>query len=235
MTPAHIEIKNLDHLYPDGACALNDVSFSVVQGEALAVLGANGAGKSTLLLHLIGCLLPTSGKVLVGGQPVSRKNLALIRKKIGLVFQDPDDQLFMPTVLEDATFGPINMGMARNEAERIALNCLELVGMAHLSQRPPFRLSAGEKRAVAIATVLAMNPEVLAMDEPSAHLDPRGKRGLIDLLQNFKLTRIIATHDLELAGKVCKNAILLNKGRVVAQGQTAKILADESLMRAHGL
>jgi cobalt/nickel transport system ATP-binding protein len=235
MNPGDLDIRDLTHTYPDGTRALDKVSFHVAAGEALAVLGANGAGKSTLLLHLNGCLLPQSGEVRVGGQVLARATLPAIRRAVGLVFQDPDDQLFMPSVAEDVAFGPRNMGLSPDAAARVAQDCLERVGMAHVSHRPPFRLSAGEKRAVSIAAALALEPEVLVLDEPSSNLDPCGRRRLMELLRGFEHTRLVATHDLELAVEVCPRALILDQGRVVAQGPTAELLNDEPRMLAHGL
>ncbi len=230
-----VEARNVCFAYPGGAPALQDVSFRITHGEAVALVGANGAGKSTLLLHLNGCLMPASGEVRIGDAPLTRATLAAARRAVGLVFQDPDDQLFMPTVFEDVAFGPLNAGLPPGEAERRARAALERVGLAGLGDRPPYRLSAGEKRAVAIATVLAMAPDILVMDEPSSHLDPRGRRRLIGLLKSFEHTRIIATHDLELVVEVCSRAIVLDGGKVVADGPARELLNDEALMLAHGL
>ena len=230
-----IEARQVCFDYPDGTPALRDVSFRITHGEAVALVGANGAGKSTLLLHLNGCLQPASGEVLIGDVPLTRTTLAAARRAVGLIFQDPDDQLFMPTVFDDVAFGPLNAGLPPEEVKRRARAALERVGMAHLERRPPYRLSAGEKRAVAIATVLAMTPDILVMDEPSSNLDPQGRRRLIAWLQSFSHTRIIATHDLELVVAVCSRAIILAGGRVVADGPARELLNDEALLNAHGL
>lgn len=230
-----VQVDRVTYAYPDGTPALADVSFTVPAGYSLALVGANGAGKSTLLLQLNACLLPSSGTVRIGDLPVNRASAPQVRREVGLVFQDADDQLFMPTVLEDVAFAPRHRGLSPAEAEGLALAALERVGMAHLRDRAPYRLSAGEKRAVAIATVLAQEPSVLALDEPSANLDPRARRRLIDLLGSFGHTRIIATHDLELGLAVCDQTAVLDGGRLVAQGPTRAILADEPLMLAHGL
>jgi cobalt/nickel transport system ATP-binding protein len=230
-----IEVRDLCYAYPGHGEALRGVSFGVAPGEAVGIIGCNGAGKSTLLLHLNGCLAPARGEVRIGGVLLTRQTLGQARRAVGLVFQDPDDQLFMPTVFEDVAFGPLNQGLADGEAEARSLAALQRVGMAHLRDRPPHRLSAGEKRAVAIATVLAMEPDILVMDEPTAHLDPRGRRRLIDLLRTFAHTKIIATHDLELVVDLCSRVFVMDAGRIVAAGSTAELLGDEALMLAHGL
>lgn len=230
-----VDVKELAHAYPDGTEALRGVSFHIGHGEAVALVGANGAGKSTLLMHLNGYLATERGEVRIGDTSVTRETAALVRRAVGMVFQDPDDQLFMPTVGEDVAFGPLNAGLPSEQVERRVAAALERVGMAHVRGRPPYRLSAGEKRAVAIATVLAMEPDILVMDEPSANLDPRARRRLINLLVSFEHTRIIATHDLELVVEVCPRVIVLDAGRIVADGKTEEVLDDEALMLAHGL
>lgn len=230
-----IEINDASYVYPDGTQALRAVSLCVETGEAVALVGANGAGKSTLLLHMNGTLFATQGEVRVAGVAVSRPTLNHARRTVGMVFQDPDDQLFMPTVEEDVAFGPRHAGLVPDEVERRTHEALARVGMVHLRARPPYRLSAGEKRAVAIATVLAMAPDVLVMDEPSSNLDPRGRRRLIEQLRSFEHARVIATHDLELVVEVCSRVIVLDGGRVVAQGPVRELLNDEARMLAHGL
>ena len=230
-----VEVRGLGFTYADGTEALKDVSFRVTHGGAVGILGANGAGKSTLLLHLNGSLAPTRGEVRIGDAPLTRATLAAARRAVGMVFQDPDDQLFMPTVFEDVAFGPLNRGLPADEVRRLVAMALARVGMTHVQDRPPYRLSAGEKRAVAIATVLAMSPDILVMDEPSSNLDPRGRRRLIELLRSFEHTKIIATHDLELVVEVCPRVIVLDGGAVVAEGPAEQVLADEPLMLAHGL
>jgi cobalt/nickel transport system ATP-binding protein len=230
-----VEVRDLHFAYPDGTEALRGVSFRITHGGAVALVGANGAGKSTLLLHLNGALSPTRGEVRIGETPLTPATLAAARRAVGMVFQDPDDQLFMPTVFEDVAFGPLNAGLAADEVERRVAAALERVGMARLAGRPPYKLSAGEKRAVAIATVLSAMPDILVMDEPSSNLDPRGRRRLIELLRSFEHTKIIATHDLELVVEVCAQVIVLDGGRVVAEGPAREILSDEALMLAHGL
>lgn len=235
MNPAIIEVEQLRYAYPDGTDALRGLSFRIAPGESVALVGANGAGKSTLLLHLSGTLTAVGGEVRIGGTAVTPATVAAARARVGVVFQDPDDQLFMPTVGEDVAFGPLNMGLPPEEVERRVAEALGRVGVAHLRGRPPYRLSAGEKRAVAIATVLAMSPEVLVMDEPSSNLDPRGRRRLIDWLRSFEHTKVIATHDLELVVEVCSRVIVLDGGRLVAEGAVDALLNDEALMVSHGL
>ena len=230
-----VEVTDLHFAYPDGTEALRGVSFRITHGESVAIIGGNGAGKSTLLQHLNGYLMPQRGEVRIGDVPLTRATAASIRRAVGAVFQDADDQLFMPTVFEDVAFGPLNLGLPAAEVEQRGEAALQRVGMAHLRDRPPYKLSAGEKRAVAIATVLAVAPDVLVMDEPSSNLDPRGRRRLIELLQSFEHTKIIATHDLEFVVEVCPRVIVLDHGAIVAQGSARELLNDEALMLAHGL
>jgi cobalt/nickel transport system ATP-binding protein len=230
-----VEARNVIYTYPDGTEALKGVSFRISHGEAVALVGSNGAGKSTLLLHLNGYLTPVQGDVVIGDTVVKPETAALARRAVGLVFQDPDDQLFMPTVAEDVAFGPLNAGLPPEQVEQRVTQALERVGMTHVRERPPYHLSAGEKRAVAIATVLAMSPDILVMDEPSANLDPRARRRLIELLHSFEHTRIIATHDLEMVVEVCSRVIVLDGGKVVADGPVREVLNNEALMQAHGL
>lgn len=230
-----VEISNLSFAYPDGTHALNGVSFRIEHGESVALVGANGAGKSTLLLHLNGCLLPTVGTVRVGDVIIAPETVKAARRAVGMVFQDPDDQLFMPTVADDVSFGPMNMSLPAHEIEERTRSALARVGMEHVSERPPYRLSAGEKRAVAIATVLSMEPDILVMDEPSSNLDPRSRRRLIELLKSFEHTKIVATHDLELVVEVCSRIILMDSGKIVADGPSHALLNDEPLMLSHGL
>ena len=230
-----VEVKDLVFAYPDGTEALKGVSFRITHGECVAVIGGNGAGKSTLLQHLNGYLMPQRGDVRVGDFSLTPETAAAVRRSVGMVFQDSDDQLFMPTVFEDVVFGPLHLGMTAGEAGKRAQEALERVGMTHLRDRPPYKLSAGEKRAVAIATVLSGVPDVLVMDEPSSNLDPRGRRRLMELLRSFEHTRIIATHDLELVVELCPRVIVLDGGRVMADGPAGELLGDEALMLKHGL
>ena len=226
-----IEIEHLRHVYPDGTEALHDVTFSVTHGESVAVIGANGAGKSTLLAHLNGHLLSESGEVRIGHVPVSRGTLDQVRRTVGMVFQDPDDQLFMPTVREDVAFGPINLGIAGEELKRCVADALRRVDAEHLSGKAPYHLSAGEKRRVAIATVLSMSPNVLVMDEPTNGLDPYARRQLIGLLKDFRHSKIITSHDLDMVLEVCERTIVLSGGAVRADGPTREIFRDEGLLR----
>lgn len=229
-----VEARDLSYCYPDGTPALDKVSFLIHHGESVAVIGSNGAGKSTLLLQLNGVLRPTAGEIRIGDFPIAPGNLASIRRTVGMVFQDPDDQLFMPTVFEDVAFGPLNMGLAATELEACVARALTTVGASHLAQRPPYRLSAGEKRAVAIAGVLAMSPSILVLDEPSDGLDPAARRRLIGLLNGFSHTRIIATHDLDLVLDVCSRVLVMRHGSIEADGPPASIFADaELLARCH--
>jgi len=230
-----LEIRDLYYSYPDGTEALKGISFGVVRGSAVALVGANGAGKSTLLHHLNGYLSTTRGEVRIGETLVTRKTASDVCYAVGMVFQDSDAQLFMPTVSEDVAFGPLNAGLSPEQVVQRVDTALERVAMTHVRERPPYRLSSGEKRSVAIATVLAMEPDILIMDEPSSNLDPRARRRLIELLRSFEHTRIIATHDLELAVEVCSRVIVLDEGMIVADGPILDILNDEALMLAHGL
>jgi cobalt/nickel transport system ATP-binding protein len=229
-----IRVENLHYRYPDGTYALKGVSLCVGEGESVAIVGPNGAGKTTLLLHFNG-ILRGSGKVFVFGEEVTSRNLLSVRKLVGLVFQDPDDQLFMPTVLEDVAFGPLNLGLSQEEAVKRAINALEMVGMSYAANKSPHQLSFGERKRVAIATVLAMEPKVLVLDEPTANLDPRSRRQLLSLLRRLEVTKIVATHDLDAALFLCDKAILMDDGQIVAIGETREIFSDEALMEAHGL
>jgi cobalt/nickel transport system ATP-binding protein len=229
------EVKNLQYIYPDGREALNGVSFRIHHGESVGIVGANGAGKTTLLMLLVGALFPSKGEVLVGEVPVAKKTLPLIRQRMGMVFQDPDDQLFMPTVYDDVAFGPRNFNLDEQEVERRVVQAVETVGIAHLKDRAPYKLSGGEKRAASIATILSMIPDILVMDEPSSALDPQSRRRLISLLKGFSHTKIIATHDLDLVFELCERTIVLKEGKVMSAGPTAGILSDAVLMEQSGL
>lgn len=225
-----VETKNLEFSYPDSTQALLGLSFRISHGESVAIVGANGAGKSTLLLHLIGYLTPTSGQVRIGDYPLTSATLQEIRRTVGMVFQDPDDQLFMSTVYDDVAFGPLNLGLPADEVRARVQKALKTVGVLDLQKRPPYRLSAGQKRRVAIATVLSMTPDILVMDEPTSGLDPRSRRQLIELLKSFKHSKIIATHDLDMVLDICERTIIINGGRIEADGPTVDIFQDEKLL-----
>ncbi len=229
-----IKITNLSFTYPDGQQALSEVGLTVYQGETIALIGPNGAGKSTLFLHLNG-ILRSNGRVVVFGVPISDDNLREVRRKVGLVFQNPDDQLFSPTVFDDVAFGPINLGYSPEEVRRSVAKALRWVRMEGYEKRSPHHLSLGEKKRIAIATVLSMTPEILVIDEPTSNLDPRSKWNLITLLKGLPMTRIIASHDLELVRTLCQRVIILDRGQVVAEGSTEQILSDVLLLKNHGL
>ena len=232
-----LEISNLTFSYPDGWQALRGVTFSLRPGEKVAILGPNGAGKSTLLLHLNG-LLFGGGDVSVMGHHVienDKKALGLVRSLVGLVFQDPDDQLFSPTVYDDVAFGPIYMGLPRDEIDYRVRQALSQVGLDGYADRMPFHLSGGEKKRAAIATVLSMHPQVLVLDEPSAGLDPRARRGLINLLDQLEQTILITTHDMHMVKEIFSRSIIMDGGVVVADAPTQEILADQVLLETHGL
>ncbi|MBU2498567.1 MAG: energy-coupling factor ABC transporter ATP-binding protein [Proteobacteria bacterium] len=230
MTHHIVEVKEVEYSYPDTTPALNDISFRIVHGESVAIVGANGAGKSTLLLHLNGYLAPAKGEIRIGDFPLTKETLHSVRRTVGMVFQDPDDQLFMPTVFDDVAFGPLNLGLPTEEVSRRVEEALSTVGALHLKGRPPYKLSRGEKKAVAIATVLSMSPDILVMDEPTSDLDPRARRKLIDLLKGFEHTKIIATHDLDMVLDLCERTIVISEGRVTADGPTNLIFQDEGLL-----
>jgi cobalt/nickel transport system ATP-binding protein len=225
-----IEVKGLKHTYPDGTTALRDISFRITHGESVGIIGANGAGKSTLLLHLNGYLAPTAGGIRIGDFPITKSTLPEIRRTVGMVFQDPDDQLFMPTVFDDVAFGPLNLGLPSDEVERRVLEALELVGAAHLVNKPPYHLSGGEKKRVAIATVLSMSPAILVMDEPTSGLDPFARRRLMALLRDFHHTKIFTSHDLDMVVDLCERTIVLHEGEVRADGPTREIFQNEDLL-----
>ena len=229
-----IDIKGLTFTYPDGRRALEDIDMEVFKRESLGIIGPNGAGKTTLLLHLNG-ILRGKGSVKMLGINMNDGNLKKIRREIGLVFQDPDSQLFCPTVFEDVAFGPLNLKLSPQEVTRRVSDALEKVGLSGFEERAPYHLSLGEKKKVALATVLSMDPQILLLDEPTSNLDPKARRELIKLLQNLKITKIIAGHDLDLISKLCRRVILFNRGRKVAYGNTSEILQNEELLRLNGL
>ncbi len=234
-SPASLDVSGLAFAYPDGHQALFGVDLTIAQGERVALLGPNGAGKTTLVLHLNGILTGGAGTVTVAGLPVDKRNMAEIRRKVGIVFQDPDDQLFMPTVREDVAFGPAAAGMKGPELEACVRKALALVGMEEYADRPPHHLSFGQRRRVAVATVLAMEPEILVLDEPSSNLDPASRRELADILRSLDVTVLMVTHDLPYALELCPRALILSGGVIAADGATGDLLMDEDLMRAHRL
>jgi cobalt/nickel transport system ATP-binding protein len=235
-----MEVRHLSFQFDEGAEALHDVSFAIAPDECVALIGPNGAGKSTTLLHLAG-LLPEpgtgrgSGDVLLFGNPLGRESRVAAHRRVGLLFQDPDDQLFCPTVGEDVAFGPRQLGLRGAALEACVADALSRVGLAGFEQRMPHRLSGGEKKRVALAGLLAYGPEVLVFDEPTSGLDPRGRRQLLGVLTTLKATLLLATHDLALVAELCTRTIVLDGGRVVAEGKTADILNDDDLMFSHGL
>lgn len=231
---AIVAISDLSFSYPDGKQALDGISLAVMPGEKIALVGANGAGKSTLLLHLNG-IFEGSGQIVVGGLEVKKNNLAQIRALVGVVFQNPDDQLFSPTVFEDVAYGPIYQGLDKAAVLEKVKQALEAVHMQGYEERNPYHLSGGEKKRIAIATVLSMQPKILVFDEPTAGLDPRARRELIDLLHELPQTMLIATHDLGLVKRLTTRTVILNRGKIAADGPTPEILADEQLLEANGL
>jgi cobalt/nickel transport system ATP-binding protein len=255
MTATAVEVTGLTYRYPDGRLALDNVSLALRAGESVALVGPNGAGKSTLLLHLNG-ILPdrgrsgspihahghdhthpgrSAGTIRVDGIEVNERNAPEVRRRVGLLFQDPDDQLFCTSVLEDVAFGPLNLGKTRAEARRVAIECLGRVDLAEAADRPPHHLSFGERKRACLAGVLACEPTVLVLDEPTANLDPRGRRRFLALIAGLAAAKLIATHDLEMVLELCPRTILLDAGKVVADGPTRDVLADESLLERHGL
>ncbi|WP_346940192.1 ABC transporter ATP-binding protein [uncultured Clostridium sp.] len=235
MSHHKLEVRNLHFSYPDGHVAVKNISFTINHGESVGIIGANGAGKSTLLMLLMGVLFPNNGEVAIGDINVTKKTLPMIRQRLGMVFQDPDDQLFMTTVYDDVAFGPRNYNLDEKEVESRVAKALELVGISHLKDRAPFKLSGGEKRSAAIASVLSMEPDALIMDEPTAALDPKSRRRLINLLKGFKHTKIITSHDLDMVFDTCKRIIVIREGEIVADGNAAEILSNAELLNECGL
>ena len=233
--PPAVELEHLHYAYPDGYEALHGVALRIEAGEKVALVGPNGAGKSTLLPHLNGINQPSHGSVRIDGVSVDRSNLRRVRAAVGLVFQDPDDQLFSPTVFDDVAFGPLHMGIDHDEIHTRVERALAAVGMGGLERRIPSHLSIGQRKRVALATVLSMDPSVLVFDEPSSGLDPRGRRQLIDLLSGLTQTVIVATHDMRLVAEVLSRTVVMDGGLIVADGPTSDLLADADLLEAHGL
>ncbi len=229
-----VELKDVKYTYPDQTEALRGLSVRITHGESVAIVGANGSGKTTLLSHLIGVLFPTSGSINIGGYPVTKQTLPHVRRSVGMVFQNSDDQLFMPTVYDDVAFGPLNLGLPPEEVDVRVTAALTTVGALHLKDRTPYRLSGGQKRSVAIAAVIAMDPCILVMDEPTAGLDPLARRQLINLLKTFEHTKIIATHDLDLVLDLCARTVVISGGMVIADGPTLDIFNNQELLdQAH--
>jgi cobalt/nickel transport system ATP-binding protein len=230
-----VEFKNVSYRYPDGTEALKDLSFRITHGESVGIIGANGAGKSTLLMQMNGCLMPTSGTVTIGDLPLTRKTRKDICRRVGLIFQNPDDQLFMPTVYDDVAFGPLNLGLDEAGVRERVQKALSLVNGLELREKPPHHLSGGQKSAVAIASVMAMDPDILAMDEPAASLDPKSRRSLITMLKTFTHSKIIASHDLDLILDVCQRCIVIREGTAAADGSVMEILSNKTLLEENNL
>ena len=229
-----VRVESLHFSYPDGHVALRGVSINLCPGDKVALVGPNGAGKSTLMMHLNG-ILGGQGVVEVGGMPLKRDNLPVIRAMVGVVFQNPDDQLFSPTVFEDVAFGPLHMGLTEAEVIARVDAALEAVRMSSYRDRLSHHLSVGEKKRIAIATVLSMEPKILILDEPSAGLDPRARRTLINLLRDLPITMLVSTHDMKLVQELFPRTIVMDDGRIVADGRTVDILENETLLNKHGL
>jgi cobalt/nickel transport system ATP-binding protein len=229
-----IIIQNLGYIYPDGQIALKGINLSIKIGESVALIGPNGAGKSTLLQHLNG-IIHGNNNIKILGKTLSQRNLSWVRQKVGLIFQNPDDQLFSPTVFEDVAFGPLNLGFSLAEVQEKVKQALCSVGMQNYEKRSPYHLSLGEKKRIAIATVLSMQPDILVLDEPTSSLDPRSKWALVRLLQSLPQTKIVATHDLDVVSVLCERTIILDRGSMAADGNTSDILADKELLIKHGL
>jgi cobalt transport protein ATP-binding subunit len=230
-----IAVQHLHYKYPDGFEALHGIDLEIDAGEKVALIGPNGAGKSTFMLHLNGINEPSHGSVHISGMLVERKSLKKVRSEVGLVFQDPDDQLFSPTVFDDVAFGPLHMGVPKDQIHHLVEGALAAVGMSGFEQRMPHHLSLGQRKRIAIATVLSMEPSILVLDEPSAGLDPRGRRELINLLRTMEQTLLVSTHDMRLVAEVFPRTVIIDGGAVVADGRTEALLADEPLLVAHGM
>lgn len=231
MSHHFVRFSDVHYSYPDGTEALKGVSFTITHGERVAILGLNGCGKSTLLLHTNGLLLPSQGEVNVGDVPVTKKTLPVVRRAVGMVFQNPDDMLFMPTVYDDVAFGPRNMKLPEKEVERRVRGAFEAVGLAGCDDKAAYQLSGGQRRSAAIASVLSMEPNILVLDEPSSNLDLKARRNLIDLLKTFHHTIIIATHDIEMAQELCPRSLLMEDGRIIADAPTQEIISDRIILQ----
>lgn len=229
MSHHFVRFSDVHYSYPDGTEALKGVSFTITHGERVAILGLNGCGKSTLLLHTNGLLLPSEGEVNVGDVPVTKKTLPVVRRAVGMVFQNPDDMLFMPTVYDDVAFGPRNMKLPEKEVERRVRGALEAVGLSGCDDKAAYQLSGGQRRSAAIASVLSMETNILVLDEPSSNLDLKARRNLIDLLKTFHHTIIVATHDIEMAQELCPRSLLMQDGRIISDAPTQEIIQPYSL------
>jgi len=229
-----VQVKDLSFAYPDGHVALQGVNLNLCEGEKVALVGPNGAGKSTLMLHLNG-ILGEKADISISGFSLESKNLPMIRALVGLVFQNPDDQLFSPTVFDDVAFGPLHMGLPEDEIYQRVEEALAAVGMAGFGDRLSHHLSVGQKKRIAIATVLSMRPQILVLDEPSAGLDPRARRSLINLLRDLPITQLVSTHDLRMVQELFPRMVIMDEGEIVEDGLTSALMADEALLEAHGL
>ncbi len=234
MTVPDLELRGLAYRYPDGTLGLAGIDLAISAGERVALLGANGAGKSTLLLLMAG-MISGEGEVMLKGSPLARVDRLMVRRTIGLLFQDPDDQLFCPSVREDVAFGPLNLGVPENEVERRVSDALEKTGIGRLAGRPAHHLSLGERKRAALASVLSMGPSVLLMDEPTSNLDPRGRRELLGILREVGGTQVVATHNLEFARTLCSRGIILSEGRIVLDGPMEALTSDEEMLERYGL
>jgi len=230
-----IELRNVSYTYPDGTEALHDISVTLRHEQRVALLGPNGAGKSTLIAHLNGIILAQTGTVLIEDVPLTQQTLTLVRQRIGIVFQDPDNMLFMTSIADDIAFGPRNLGLPENEVQDRVRRALAVTGLEGLENKPGMHVSFGQKKRAAIAAVLAMEPAVLVLDEPTSNLDPRGRHGMLDFLRDLDVTLLIATHDLEAAWELCDRALVIDEGRLVADGDAHPIMSDRDLMLTHGL
>jgi cobalt/nickel transport system ATP-binding protein len=229
-----LEVNELHYTYPDGHVALKGINLNLCDGDKVAVVGPNGAGKSTLMLHLNG-ILRGNGSVSIAGMSLTDKNLPIIRALVGMVFQNPDDQLFSPTVFEDVAFGPLHMGLPEDEVHQRVEEALSIVQMSDFGDRLSHHLSVGQKKRIAIATVLSMRPQILVLDEPSAGLDPRARRSLINFLHEIPITMLVSTHDLRMVKELFPRMVIMDEGEIVVDGLTSQLLEDEAMLEAHGL